>query len=239
MSGVSLRVASYNVHGCVGRDGIFAPERIARVIDEIGADIMALQEVVAQAEPEEMPTSARHLLSRAFVGDNAWAPTFRGIRHIFGNLLLSRWPIAETAVHDLTVRRREPRNAIEARVTAPFGPLRMIATHWGLRTAERDRQAALLAQAISGADGTEPIILAGDLNVWNPFARALRRIGRVLPSPRPYRATYPTSRPFLALDRILAGGAGTGLTIGRHDTEAARMASDHFPIVADITLEMP
>ena len=39
-----LLVASYNVHKCVGVDGRFDPGRIAQVIREIGADIIALQE---------------------------------------------------------------------------------------------------------------------------------------------------------------------------------------------------
>jgi endonuclease/exonuclease/phosphatase family metal-dependent hydrolase len=39
-----LRVATYNVHECVGRDGRHDPERVARVIDELDADIVALQE---------------------------------------------------------------------------------------------------------------------------------------------------------------------------------------------------
>lgn len=237
MNARSLRLASYNIHGCVGRDGVFAPERIARVIDEIGADVIALQEVVAQAEPEELPTSARHLLSRAFVGDNAWAPTFKGNRHFFGNLLLSRWPIESHTILDLTIRRREPRNAIDARIAAPFGPLQVIATHLGLKTAERRQQAAALHRRIDETTERWPIVLAGDLNVWNPFSRVLRMVGTALPSPRPYKATYPTPRPFLALDRILLRATGAGVTIRRHATDAARIASDHFPLVAEITLD--
>ena len=37
-------IASYNVHKCVGADRRFDPERTLRVIHEIDADIMALQE---------------------------------------------------------------------------------------------------------------------------------------------------------------------------------------------------
>ncbi|MDT8264805.1 EEP domain-containing protein, partial [Roseomonas sp. DSM 102946] len=42
--GVTLRVASYNVHKCVGRDGRFDPQRIAAVIGEMDADLVAIQE---------------------------------------------------------------------------------------------------------------------------------------------------------------------------------------------------
>ena len=40
-----LRVASYNLHGCVGRDGARDAERIAEVIAELGCDTVGLQEV--------------------------------------------------------------------------------------------------------------------------------------------------------------------------------------------------
>jgi endonuclease/exonuclease/phosphatase family metal-dependent hydrolase len=40
-----LVVASYNIHGCVGRDGRRDVARVARVIERLDADIIALQEV--------------------------------------------------------------------------------------------------------------------------------------------------------------------------------------------------
>ena len=39
-----LRVATYNVHGCVGTDRRHDPARIASVVGELDADIVALQE---------------------------------------------------------------------------------------------------------------------------------------------------------------------------------------------------
>jgi len=37
-----LKIASYNVHACVGTDGRHDPDRVARVIAELDADIVAL-----------------------------------------------------------------------------------------------------------------------------------------------------------------------------------------------------
>ncbi len=47
---MDLRVATYNIHQCVGRDGIENPRRIADVLGEINADIVALQEVTSHPE---------------------------------------------------------------------------------------------------------------------------------------------------------------------------------------------
>lgn len=238
MSLVEFRAASYNVHGCVGRDGIFAPERTARVIDEIGADVLSLQEVVTHREPQDVATGALFLLSHAFVGHRVWAPTYHGHRHVFGNLLLTRWPPQTTAVVDLAVHRREPRNAIDARLSTPFGPLQVIATHLGLRSAERRTQIATLYRLVEESAGSWPTLLAGDLNVWNPFSRVLRRIGRHAPLHRRV-ATFPTPWPFLALDRIMLRAPGGRMRVFRHASTAARIASDHYPIVADISLADP
>ncbi len=40
-----MKVASYNIHKCRGEDRSFRPDRIVKVIGEIGADVVALQEV--------------------------------------------------------------------------------------------------------------------------------------------------------------------------------------------------
>jgi endonuclease/exonuclease/phosphatase family metal-dependent hydrolase len=40
-----LRIASYNLHGCVGRDGARDAQRIAGVIAELDCDTVGLQEV--------------------------------------------------------------------------------------------------------------------------------------------------------------------------------------------------
>ena len=44
-SGAKLRVATYNVHGCMGMDRQRSEARIAEVIDEMSVDIVALQEL--------------------------------------------------------------------------------------------------------------------------------------------------------------------------------------------------
>ena len=40
-----LMLATWNIHGAVGHDGRFDPWRIAEVLKEMNADIIALQEV--------------------------------------------------------------------------------------------------------------------------------------------------------------------------------------------------
>ena len=46
----SFRIANYNIHKCRGLDRRVRPKRIAEVFKQIGADIIALQEVVGMDE---------------------------------------------------------------------------------------------------------------------------------------------------------------------------------------------
>jgi len=229
-----LRVATYNLHGCVGRDGVFAPERVCRIVSEFEADVVALQEV--SSGPAGAAGLAVHrILTEAFEGYEVWAPTFDEEGHMFGNLLLSRWPILERTVADISVKDREPRNAISARLDAPFGPLRVIATHLGLKGWERVRQAEALCRVIDETVGPGPVVLAGDLNLWNPFSRVGRALGRAT-APRRRIPTFPTGFPMFPLDAIMVRSVAGGITIRRYDTPETRIASDHFPLIADVSL---
>src|SRR5918994_1180646 len=42
----TIRVATYNIHRCVGLDGRTRPDRIAAVLCDLDADVIALQEVI-------------------------------------------------------------------------------------------------------------------------------------------------------------------------------------------------
>ncbi len=236
MKSRAVRVATYNVHGCIGRDGTFAPNRIARVIAEIDADVIALQEMASGSRDE--PDTARELLVREFGGDAVWAPTLDRGTWEFGNLLLSRWPVITSAVIDLAFKRREPRNAISVRLSAPFGTFHVVATHLGLKADERNEQAVLLRQTISESPVREPVVLMGDFNAWHPFSHLLRTLRPVLTQPMPGPvATFPSRWPLLALDRILVRMPGSRCMVRRHASDLSRDASDHFPLVAEI--EMP
>ena len=58
-SAVSLRVATWNIHGAVGADQRYAPERIVDVLTEMGADIVALQEVASAQAHENFIVGGR------------------------------------------------------------------------------------------------------------------------------------------------------------------------------------
>ena len=233
MSHADLRLASYNIHIGVGRDGHFHPERVAAVIRELGADVIALQEVQLGAGTFDM---LAHLAEATGYAGLAGATLTHPTHGRYGNAVLSRLPVLASRCLDLSVSGHEPRGALD--VTLDCGDditLRLIATHLGLRPPERRDQVRRLLREVNADVHRGPTVLLGDLNEWFLWGRPLRwlhaHFGRP-PAPR----TFPAGAPLLALDRVWIKPRRCLQAIRVHRSALARLASDHLPIVAALDL---
>lgn len=229
-----LRVASWNLHKCVGADGRFDPHRSATVIAELGADILALQEVDKRfgrrAGLLDLTAVRRHAgLKLVPVSD---VPSGHGWH---GNALLLREDLA-ARVTRLRLPGAEPRGALVAEIDLPQGPLRVVAAHFGLLRRSRTMQGHAILRAL--AEGPEmPTVLLGDLNEWSHGPRSSLRVleprfAAAVPSP----PSFPAAVPVLALDRILGQPAGLVTDVRAHASPLARVASDHLPLVGRLRL---
>ncbi len=204
------------------------PQRIVDVVKEAGADIVALQEVPLGGGgfPDVL-----HMLQDATGFEGAEGPTFKVGERIFGNAVLSRYPILATRSVDLSVGKHEPRGALDADVSCHGHPLRVVATHLGLRPAERRSQIQRLLQTFD--TDQMPVILLGDINEWFVWGRPLRWLVshfESVPAPR----TFPSRWPLFALDRIWIRPRHRLVHVDVHATPLARVASDHLPLIAHI-----
>lgn len=226
-----IRVASYNVHGCIGTDGVFAPPRIANVLAMLDADFIALQEV---EDREHHGRTVSQFFVDALGLRVAARMTHQRAGLDYGNLLLSRVQPSRTASHDLALSRREPRGAIEADFVIHDHSLRIIATHFGLSMKERRVQ---LQKLLPRLEDREPdlTVLCADFNEWLPYSRLHRVLRRVL-GEAPAVRTFPSRLTVLSLDRIYASPLATLVGIKAVATADARTASDHLPVVADFDL---
>lgn len=229
-----LRVASYNLHKCVGTDRRFDPARSAAVIAELGADLVAVQEAdrrfgrrIGLLDLEALARDAGlHPLPASDLPDgHGW----------HGNALLVR-PGTPARLHRLRLPGAEPRGALVAELDLPAGRLRVVAAHLGLLRRHRARQAVAILRALAEGEPM-PTLLLGDLNEWRPGPRSSLRafepmFGPLAPSP----PSFPARLPVLALDRILGWPQGLVGGIAVHDSPLARLASDHLPVTARLHL---
>lgn len=226
-----LRIATYNIHQCVGRDGIEAPERTAAVLKNINADVTALQEVAFDAAS---PGNLLDALAHAVDAEAIPGPTLLNKNDHYGNALLSRFAPAGIKRLDISLPGREPRGALSIKLRMNGGTARIIATHLGLRPGERRYQMRRILERLdSRAAGVT--ILLGDFNEWFLWGRPLRWASRrfgAMPAP----ATFPSHRPLLALDRIWVHPAERLLSLKPHTSDPAPSASDHLPLVADVAI---
>jgi endonuclease/exonuclease/phosphatase family metal-dependent hydrolase len=223
-----LTVATYNIHSAVGTDGKFDPQRIAGVLREIGADVIALQEVpLGGRKRGDVLTLLQQATGfHAVEGAVQDTPERR-----YGNAVLSRYPIIATRRLDLSFGSREPRGALDADIDVNGNPLRIVATHLGLRPAERRDQIKRLLQVFD--TGRMPVILMGDVNEWFVWGRALRWLVSHFEAVPEVR-TFPSRWPIFALDRIWISPRHRLLRIEVHATPLAKLASDHLPLIAHI-----
>jgi endonuclease/exonuclease/phosphatase family metal-dependent hydrolase len=226
-----IRVATYNVHRCVGVDGRRDPGRIARLIRELKADVIGLQEVDSRSFGTH--ESAQMSIIAAATGLHALAgPTILTTNGHYGNVLLTRWPVRKKTLIDLTFRRKEPRGAIDALLDVDGEPLRVVATHLGLSISERLYQTRRLKDILCNKR-EDVLVFLGDINEWIPRSHSLRLVHRCL-GRAPACRTFPSYKPFLALDRIWVRPREALASLGTVKTPLTRTASDHLPVVAEI-----
>ncbi len=227
-----FRIATYNIHRCIGRDGSENRERIAMVLREIDADIVALQEVTSHPEGRPDDMLAYLAASTAMVPIEGFTMTVQGSR--YGNALLSRVPLSAVKRINISVEGREPRGVIESVFVLGNHTLTLWATHLGLRGCERNMQIKKIMKKIHTADADVSILL-GDFNewlFWSPSLRAIRRSFKATPSP----ASFPSQMPLFKLDRIWIRPSVKLSTVRAHSSLLSRIASDHLPLVAEIIL---
>jgi endonuclease/exonuclease/phosphatase family metal-dependent hydrolase len=230
-----FRVATYNVHRWAGVPGgrFYEPDRATAVVDELAADVIALQEALRPFEGAD-PLAA---LAERLGFYLAFVCTRLHRRGELGNAVLARWPIAAAFAINLTFGRLEQRAAIAVQLHGRQSPVTVAATHLSLVDRMRQRQVQALLSHPQLASG--PVVLLGDMNAWRQRGRAALDLEREFLARhhnRAWPASWPAVRPVLALDRAYARGARLE-DLRAHESAAARKGSDHLPVLGTVVLE--
>jgi len=232
---LTLRVATYNIHKARGIDGRTKPERILKVLKELQADVIALQEVISFADQEGGRDQAHYfgkeLGMHVCVGQTR---TIKGA--IYGNILLTKLQVRRIENYDISVRWREQRGCLRADLQFGKSVLHAFNVHFGTMFYERRSQVRKLLreEILKNPELSGFRIVMGDFNEWNPgFVTGLleKHFGRATPL-----RTFPVFRPVLTLDHIYFDHVFHPKEIRVHRSPITLRASDHLPVVAELEL---
>lgn len=230
-----LRFATYNVHGCRGVDGRRDVGRIVRVLRELDADVIGLQEVESRHGRSDVDQAEEFAAALGLAcvegpllhhAQSGW----------YGNALLTRLEVRAVRRVVFDSCGDEARGAIVCDLEDGQGTCwRVMTTHLDLRSRHRRRQfETLLDQLVPTS--RQPTVLMGDFNEWWPRSRGLAAVRRRVAVP-PTPPAFPSWLPVLCLDRIALSACRLHGSVQRHVTPLTRRASDHLPIFADLVAE--
>lgn len=229
-----MKVASYNIRKSLGTDRQRRPDRIMRILGEIDADVVALQEVDMRFGQRVSTLSAE-----AIVDHTAYMPVRFGIRQEslgwHGNAILVRKGIEVVEQRRIDIPSFEPRGAVLADLRMGGAVVRVVGMHLGLMGSSRMRQAQAIVAYLEGIEGKVPTIIMGDLNQWAPDGGCLAQFALHHQVIAPGRS-FHSRRPMLELDRIITSRDIRLEATGVHHTALARTGSDHLPVWANLTL---
>jgi endonuclease/exonuclease/phosphatase family metal-dependent hydrolase len=223
-------------------DGCVRPERIAEVLGEVDADVIALQEVLSIEDGAPERHQARFIAER--LGRYSWH--FGENRRLrggaYGNVILSRLPVRIARNYDLSCAGREQRGCLRADVLlGKDAVLHFFNLHLGTGYVERRQQARKLVSehVLKVADLAGPRLVVGDFNEWTRGLTSqlmAQHFQTIDPRTRlRRRRTYPGLLPLLHLDHIYFEGLALE-HCAVYRKRKALIASDHLPLVADFHL---
>ena len=234
----TLRVATYNIHRCRGLDGRTNPTRVAEVIRNIDADVVALQEVIGASQ-----TSPGHAEELGAMLGMGWvmAPARQLRGALFGNVVMSRLPIRQHSQYDLSWRTCEPRCCQRVDIEIGNDTLHLYNVHLGTALLERRYQAGRLSAILHDRRVGIPKVVLGDFNEWmrgmatEMLTERLKSID--LRAHLRRRRTYPGVFPVLHLDHIYYEGNVEVVKLELPRTRLSLMASDHLPLIAELRVQ--
>ncbi len=225
-----IRVASYNIRKSIGRDYRRDPARVLRVLDRIGADIIALQEADRRFGRRASSIPKDMLAANGFCAVELTArPDSIGWH---GNAILLRRDMDILDQRILDLPGLEPRGAVSVDLSMNGKALRVVGVHLGLLKRNRRQQLTKIKDFLDRLT-LLPTVILGDFNEWGRVGQNLTALQPKFDVLTPGRS-FPSGRPLAGLDKIAISKEIKLLASGVQACDTAQIASDHLPIWADI-----
>ncbi|MBI5642814.1 MAG: endonuclease/exonuclease/phosphatase family protein [Deltaproteobacteria bacterium] len=241
-----LRIMTYNVHSCIGSDGIVSPYRIADIIAHYEPDVVALQELDANKSRTNHIHQAREIADYLEMNFH-FHPSMEVEDEKYGIAVLSRYPLKLMRAGALPtfkwMRYLEARGALWACVDFNGRAIQIINTHLGLHWREKRLQVSALlgSEWTAHANCRPPVIMCGDMNAL-PCSSGYRRITKflrdaqvALKGTKPL-STFPSRYPIARIDHIFTSPEFKVRSVDVPRTHLTSAASDHLPLIAEVSI---
>ena len=227
-------------------DGKIDAERIARVIARARPDVVALQELdVGRARTGGMDQARQ--IARYLEMEFHFHPALHLEEERYGDAILTHLPqrlVRAGPLPGLAGKPHlEPRGALWVAIELHNKEVQVINTHLGLYQRERMAQVAALLDSdwLGHEQCRAPVILCGDLNAQpaSPVCRLLAyRLNDAQTEARHHRpkSTFSVRFPTVRIDHIFISPGLDVAGIEVPDSELARIASDHLPLIAEVRI---
>ncbi len=230
-----VKVATYNIHQGIGRDGLENVEKTAELIRNIDARVVGIQELGAfHGQSADLATYQIDRIVETTKMSVVTGPTIHHPHSTYGNCLLSKDPVTAVRRFNIGQKALEPRGLLDVDLTINGRLMRVMVTHLGLKAWERRLQVKKILNHLDEGPNI-PTIIMGDFNEWFPWSRVIRWMNnRCGISSAP--ATFPAQFPILALDRLWAIPLCPLKNVRVYNNKISRLVSDHLPLVAEIEI---
>lgn len=233
----SFRVLTFNLHHGEGLDGQVNLTRIAEVIRQTGADLVALQEVdkgVQRTDRRDLPAELASLTGLKSVFSNNFH--FQGGE--YGNAVLTRFPVLSvTNTHYQMLQTNEQRGLLQVTVEVFGRPLVFMNTHIDYRRDDTERLLNVREmETAAGQPAPTPVVLCGDFNDV-PDSRVHRQLKQTFTdtwetASRDTGWTYPAGKPNKRIDYVWVSKTAAIQVVSARVIESD--ASDHRPVLVEL-----
>lgn len=224
-----LRIGSYNIRKARGLDQKTRPDRILKVINDMDADVLVLQEADKRLGPR-VPAIPRDMIERETDLQLVEVSKNQVSLGWHGNAILVRKGLEPFGFELIDLPGLEPRGAVRVDFQGGIG-FSVIATHLGLLRRSRKAQLQTINASVLNCPKA---IIAGDMNEWSSsggFEPLQERFKVYSPG-----HSFHARRPIAALDRFALSRKTTMCDAGVIQTPLAERASDHLPIWCDVAV---